>query len=103
MSFLVGSLAGAVATGGVYYGFSNLIQTRTAQHRTDLHRLSDTLVDASAGLPGPVPASKRIVERPFTTMLQARWNAHVAGAYATVGRWERRASEWTRRALYGQA
>ncbi|KAF8558685.1 hypothetical protein OG21DRAFT_1404774 [Imleria badia] len=102
MSFLVGSLAGAVATGGVYYGFSNLIQTRTTQHRTDLHALSGRLVDApSTTLPGPPPASARIVARPFTTMVQAQWNAHVASVYATVGGWERRASAWAHKVLYG--
>ncbi|KAI9567769.1 hypothetical protein HD554DRAFT_2023428 [Boletus coccyginus] len=102
MSFLVGSLAGAVATGGVYYGFSNLIQTRTAQHRNDLHALSGRLVDASATTPGPLPASARIVERPFTTMLQSRWNEHVATVFSTVGRWERQASDGAKKVLYGE-
>ncbi|KAF8128640.1 hypothetical protein EV363DRAFT_1170118 [Boletus edulis] len=103
MSFLVGSLAGAVATGGVYYGFSNLMQTRTAQHRHDLHHLATRLVDATATLPGPLPASKRIVEHPLKTMVQAQWNEHVASIYSTVGQWERDGSEWARKVLYGEA
>ncbi|KAH9834751.1 uncharacterized protein C8Q71DRAFT_766217 [Rhodofomes roseus] len=36
MSFLVGPISGALAAGGVYYGFSTMIQTRTEQHRTDV-------------------------------------------------------------------
>ncbi|KIJ16425.1 hypothetical protein PAXINDRAFT_113541 [Paxillus involutus ATCC 200175] len=102
MSFLAGSLAGALVTGGVYYGFSNLIQTRTAQHRSDLHVLSQRLIGASTIVPSPPPASTRITHRPFTSMLQSQWNEQVAGAFATVGRWERRASEWGRKLVYGE-
>jgi len=102
MSFLIGSLAGAVTTGGVYYGFSNLIQTRTAQHRDDLHTLSARLLGADTTIQGPAPASARIVERPFATMLQSRWNAHVANVFGTVGGWERKGSEWVHGMLYGE-
>ncbi|KAF8957528.1 hypothetical protein BDZ97DRAFT_104269 [Flammula alnicola] len=45
MSFLVGPVSGALVAGGVYYGFSNLIQTRTEQHIKDLHALSVRLVE----------------------------------------------------------
>ncbi|KAH0831223.1 hypothetical protein J3R83DRAFT_13802, partial [Lanmaoa asiatica] len=106
MSFLVGSLAGAVATGGVS---RFLISFRAyflpaARHDTySLHLLSEQLADASATIPGPLPASARIVERPFTTMLQSRWNEHVANVFSTVEGWERRASDWTRKVLYGEA
>ncbi|KAH7928879.1 hypothetical protein BV22DRAFT_1110251 [Leucogyrophana mollusca] len=103
MSFLVGSLAGALATGGVYYGFSNLIQTRTTQHRTDLHVLSERLVNASTIVPSPPPASMRISHRPFASLIQSRWNEEVAGLFASVGRWERRAEEWGRKVLYGDS
>ncbi|KAF9224882.1 hypothetical protein BS17DRAFT_801679 [Gyrodon lividus] len=102
MSFLAGSLAGAVVTGGVYYGFSTLMQTRTAQHRSDLHVLSERLISASTIIPSPPPASTRIAHRPFTAMLKFQWNEQVANTFATVGGWERRASEWGRKLLYGE-
>ncbi|KAF9238047.1 hypothetical protein BU15DRAFT_88487 [Melanogaster broomeanus] len=102
MSFLAGSLAGALVTGGVYYGFSNLMQTRTAQHRSDLHVLSERLVSASTIIPSPAPASTRITYRPFTAMVQSQWNEQIASAFATVGTWERRASDWGRKLLYGE-
>ncbi|KAG8216090.1 hypothetical protein J3R82DRAFT_8091, partial [Butyriboletus roseoflavus] len=68
-----------------------------------LHLLSERLVDASATIPGTLPASARIVERPFTTMLQSQWNEHVANVFSTVGKWERRASDWASKVLYGGA
>ncbi|KIJ64681.1 hypothetical protein HYDPIDRAFT_89906 [Hydnomerulius pinastri MD-312] len=102
MSFVAGSLAGALVTGGVYYGFSNLMQTRTAQHRGDLHVLSERFINATTTIPSPPPASTRITERPFAAMLQSRWNEEVAGVFAAVGKWERQASDWGRKLLYGE-
>ncbi|KAL4072138.1 hypothetical protein V8B97DRAFT_1503143 [Scleroderma yunnanense] len=102
MSFLAGSVAGALISGGVYYGFSSLMQTKTAQHRSDLHVLSERLVTASTIVPAPSPASTRIAHRPFITLIQSRWNEELASAFSAVARWERRASEWGRKALYGE-
>ncbi|KAH7910384.1 hypothetical protein BJ138DRAFT_1087763 [Hygrophoropsis aurantiaca] len=103
MSFLVGSLAGALTTGGIYYGFSNMIQTRTAQHRADLHTISDRLVNASSTIPSPPPASMRIAQRPLAELIESRWNDEVAGLFSYVGRWEQRAEEWGRKVLYGDS
>ncbi|OBZ76294.1 ATP synthase subunit gamma, mitochondrial [Grifola frondosa] len=77
MSFLVGPVSGVLVAGGVYYGFSTMIQTKTEQHRSDLHKLSRRLVDASANIPAPKPASERIAHRPFLSMLQSRWNTQL--------------------------
>ncbi|EGO01167.1 hypothetical protein SERLA73DRAFT_134424 [Serpula lacrymans var. lacrymans S7.3] len=101
MSFLVGSVAGALVTGGVYYGFSNLIQTRTEEHRVDMHSLSDRLTNASTLIPSPPPASTRITHRPFASLLQSRWNDEMAGLFRSIGTWEERAEDWGRNILYG--
>ncbi|KIM60505.1 hypothetical protein SCLCIDRAFT_1216785 [Scleroderma citrinum Foug A] len=102
MSFVAGSVAGALISGGVYYGFSNLIQTRTTEHRSDLHNLSERLVTASSVVPSPSPASTRIAHRPFLALIQSRWNEELASAFSAVTRWERHASEWGRKMLYGE-
>ncbi|KAI6026040.1 hypothetical protein EDC04DRAFT_228057 [Pisolithus marmoratus] len=101
MSFLAGSVAGALVSGGVYYGFSSLMQSKTAHLRADLHLLSERLVTASTIVPPP-PASTRIVHRPFLTLVQSRWNQEVASIFATLTRWEQHASEWGRKRLYGE-
>ncbi|KAH7883022.1 hypothetical protein F5I97DRAFT_168563 [Phlebopus sp. FC_14] len=102
MSFVAGSLAGAIVTGGIYYGFSNLIQTRTTRLRSDLHILSERLINASTVVPSPPPASARIAQRPFVSLLQSKWNEELAGVFAAVGKWERTASDWGRKILYGE-
>jgi altered-inheritance-of-mitochondria protein 5 len=38
MSFLLGTTAGALVAGGVYYGFSNLVHGRTVQHQAECVR-----------------------------------------------------------------
>jgi len=101
MSFLVGTLAGAVMTGGVYYGFSNLIHSRTAQHRADMAILTERLNNASTYVPTPPPASTHVRERPFASLVESRWNDEVAKLFASAGRWEQRATEWSRKILYG--
>ncbi|KAI6165307.1 hypothetical protein EDD17DRAFT_1472982 [Pisolithus thermaeus] len=99
MSFLAGSIAGAVVSGGVYYGFSSLMQSRCVV--VILHLLSERLVTASTVL-SPPPASTRVVHRPFLTLVQSRWNQEVASVFATVAKWEQHASEWGRKLLYGE-
>ncbi|KAI6002153.1 hypothetical protein EDD15DRAFT_2158442 [Pisolithus albus] len=105
MSFLAGSVAGAVVSGGVYYGFSTLMQSRyvvvTYFHASSLHSLSERLSSASTIVPPP-PASTRVVHRPFVTLVQSRWNQEVASIFATVAKWEQHASEWGRKLLYGE-
>ncbi|EPT03244.1 hypothetical protein FOMPIDRAFT_1047233 [Fomitopsis schrenkii] len=101
MSFLIGPVSGALAAGGVYYGFSTMIQTRTEQHRVDLHALSRRLVEADTIIPAPLPASERIHQRPFDTMLKHQWNIQVEALFHAVGDWDRRVVDWGRRVLYG--
>ena len=101
MSFLGGSLAGVVVAGGVYYGFSNLIHSRTAQHRGDMAILTDKLNNASTYVPSPPPASTYIRERPFGSLVESRWNEEVAKVFAGASRLEQRAAEWSRKLLYG--
>ncbi|KAH8080719.1 hypothetical protein BXZ70DRAFT_638299 [Cristinia sonorae] len=102
MSFLVGPLSGALVAGGVYYGFSNMIHSRTERHRVDLHRLSNELI-TSTPLPStaPAPASSRIVYQPFTSMLKHRWNAQVESLVKGARSWDENLGEWGRRWLYG--
>lgn len=77
-------------------------------HRTNmrsvfsLHSLSERLVTASSVVPSPSPASTRIAHRPFLALIQSRWNEELASAFSAVTRWERHASEWGRKMLYGE-
>lgn len=102
MSALVGPVAGALVAGGVYYGFSNLIQTRTEQHRRDLRVLSLRLSDAPAIPPNaPTSAAARIQEKPFTSLLQSRWNTQMESVFKSLGQWDERVADWGRESLYG--
>ncbi|KAI0649742.1 hypothetical protein C8Q79DRAFT_901519 [Trametes meyenii] len=101
MSFLVGTASGALVAGGVYYGFSSMISSRTQQHRVDLHHLSDRLVNASSDIPAPLSAAARIPQRPFTEMLQNSWNNQVEALFRRAGDLDKQVVEWARRTLYG--
>ncbi|KAF5384443.1 hypothetical protein D9615_003408 [Tricholomella constricta] len=122
MSILIGPVSGALVAGGashlhnflqhltatkrklgctqVYYGFSNLMHTRTEQHRADLHALSVRLVSTPT-TPAPPPAAARITHHPFSSMLKDRWNHELGALFAGFGSWDRRAVAWGRRVLYG--
>ncbi|KAJ7291933.1 hypothetical protein C8J57DRAFT_1274205 [Mycena rebaudengoi] len=101
MSFLLGPLSGALVAGGVYYGYSNMIQARTQQHIHDLHTLSVRLADAPALIIAPPSAAARVTPRPLRELVQARWNEEVAGLYKGVGRWEERVGAWGREIVQG--
>ncbi|KAI0772995.1 hypothetical protein BD413DRAFT_473850 [Trametes elegans] len=101
MSFLVGSVSGALVAGGVYYGFSSMISSKTQQHREDLHHLSDRLVNASSDIPAPVPAVDRIPQRPFTSELQNSWNHQLEALFRGAGNLDQKIIEWGRKTLYG--
>jgi len=100
MSFLVGTISGALVAGGVYYGFSNTIDTRTKKLNTDLHALSHRFRVDSAQLTTPT-ASDRITQRPFSTLMQSLWNQQVDALFNGVAEWDRRAVTWVRQVLYG--
>ncbi|KAL6304677.1 hypothetical protein BKA93DRAFT_732580 [Sparassis latifolia] len=101
MSILVGPAAGALVAGGIYYGFSSMMQSWTERHRSDLHTLSQRLLEAPSQVNAPPAASERITHHPFSSMLKGEWNAQVATLFRNVGEWNRRATEWGRRTLYG--
>ncbi|KAI0783246.1 hypothetical protein C8Q75DRAFT_726356 [Abortiporus biennis] len=101
MSFLIGPFSGALVAGGVYYGFSTMIQSSTEQHKKDLHRLSRRLLDASTEIPAPLPAVERIQRKPFLSMIQARWNSQLESVFKGFGQLDTRAVEWGKRVLYG--
>ncbi|KAI5114938.1 hypothetical protein M0805_000582 [Coniferiporia weirii] len=102
MSFLVGTLSGAVVAGGVYYGFSNLIKGQTETHRAEMHALAYKLVAPPAStVPASLPAADRVTHAPVRSLLQGRWNQEVEGVFRTVASWERGTSEWGRKWLYG--
>ncbi|KAJ7748423.1 hypothetical protein B0H16DRAFT_906983 [Mycena metata] len=101
MSFLLGPVSGALVAGGLYYGYSNMMQIRTQTHITDLHKLSVRLVETPALIMAPPSAATRVTPRPFSTLLQSRWNQEVASLFAGMREWDTRAQEWGKRLLYG--
>ncbi|KAH9993303.1 hypothetical protein BJV74DRAFT_770993 [Russula compacta] len=101
MSFIIGPLSGALVAGGIYYGFSNLIDSRTDRHRQDLHALSRRLITPPAEYDPPTPAAARIVMKPFTELIKQSWNDKIGGFYALTRKEGERASSWGRRVLYG--
>ncbi|KAH8112851.1 hypothetical protein DFH11DRAFT_1728202 [Phellopilus nigrolimitatus] len=102
MSFIVGTLSGAVAAGGVYYAFSNLIKSQTDAHRADMHALAHTLIAPPAStVPAPLPAAARIARSPVQSLLAGRWNEEIEGLFRKVGSWEKGVAELGRRWLYG--
>ncbi|KAI0752563.1 hypothetical protein C8Q80DRAFT_1146936 [Daedaleopsis nitida] len=101
MSFLVGTASGALVAGGVYYGFSSMMSTRTQRHRADMHHLSQRLVNAASDIPAPIPASQRIPERPFTAMLQSQWNTQIEALFRSTRALDQQVVEWGRKTLYG--
>ncbi|XP_006455170.1 hypothetical protein AGABI2DRAFT_194822 [Agaricus bisporus var. bisporus H97] len=98
----VGPVAGALVAGGVYYGFSNLIQTRTDQIRRDLHTLSSRLVDSPTAVIAPPSAAARISRHPWTSYAESQWNQEIAYLFAGVRDWDRKLSQWGRKVLYGE-
>ncbi|KAF7367154.1 hypothetical protein MSAN_00975100 [Mycena sanguinolenta] len=102
MSFLLGPVSGALVAGGLYYGYSSMMQTRTQTHIRDLHTLSVHLVETPALINAPHPAASRITPRPFSNLLQSRWNQEIASMYAGLREWDVRAMEWGKRLLYGE-
>ncbi|KAI0634571.1 hypothetical protein C8Q77DRAFT_1055426 [Trametes polyzona] len=101
MSFLVGTASGALVAGGVYYGLSSMISTRTQQHRVDLHHLSERLVNASSDIPAPTPAAARIPHRPFVSMLQNGWNNQIEALFRSTRDLDQQVMDWARKTLYG--
>ncbi|KAJ8072285.1 hypothetical protein PM082_015844 [Marasmius tenuissimus] len=103
MSFLIGPVSGALVAGGVYYGFSNLIQTRTRQISTDLHIQSIRLTETPTIIhDAPRSAASRVAEKPFTALLQAKWNQEMEGLFRWCRDADRRVVEWGRRTVYGE-
>ncbi|KAF9484067.1 hypothetical protein BDN70DRAFT_872966 [Pholiota conissans] len=101
MSFLIGPISGALVAGGVYYGFSNLMQTRTNQHIKDLHALSVRLVETPTLVQAPPPAATRIKPHPFTSEIKSQWNDEIAAVFKRIQSLDRTAVEWGRSLLYG--
>ncbi|KAK0202542.1 hypothetical protein DFS33DRAFT_1341027 [Desarmillaria ectypa] len=101
MSFLLGPVSGALVAGGVYYGFSNLIQSRTEQHHKDLHQLSVRLVETPNVVIAPPSAASRIAHRPFASLIHETWNGEVDAVYHWVRTSDKRLQEWGRKLLYG--
>jgi len=101
MSFIISSLSGALVAGGIYYGFSNLIELRTNRHREDLHALSRRLITPPAEHNPPPAAAARIVMKPFTELVKQSWNDKVGRLYALTRKEGERASSLERRVLYG--
>ncbi|KAJ7084952.1 hypothetical protein C8R44DRAFT_821768 [Mycena epipterygia] len=101
MSFLLGPVSGALVAGGLYYGYSNMIQARTEQHRKDLHTLSVRLVETPALIMAPPSAATRITPRPFASLVESRWNQQIASLFSGLGEWDTRVQDWGKKVLYG--
>ncbi|KAF9531067.1 hypothetical protein CPB83DRAFT_761943 [Crepidotus variabilis] len=100
MSF-VGPLSGALVAGGVYYGFSNLIHTRTEQHRKDLHLLSVRLVETPNLVQAPPSAATRVQPHPLSTEVKAQWNREVENLFRGFQNLDKSVVDWGRSLLYG--
>ncbi|KAJ3785940.1 hypothetical protein GGU10DRAFT_375340 [Lentinula aff. detonsa] len=112
MSFLLGPVSGALVAGGVYFGFSNLIQARTKELSTDLHIQSTLLLHSPT--PSwistyPSPAASRIEHKPFLSLLQAKWNEQVEKAFVWASQSDKHVSDaagefsqWAGRKLTGK-
>ncbi|KIK61205.1 hypothetical protein GYMLUDRAFT_199996 [Collybiopsis luxurians FD-317 M1] len=87
MSFLLGPVSGALVAGGIYYGFSNLMQSRQALSfnlRCSLHTQSYLLLNSPTPAwisTYPPPAASRIEHKPFISVMQASWNEHLEKAF----------------------
>jgi len=101
MSIFIGPISGALVAGGVYYGLSNLIQTRTEQHKKDLHALSVRLVDTPTVVQAPPSAATRIKPHPFTSELKSQWNNEIATLVSGIQNFDKTALNWGRSLLYG--
>ncbi|KAJ4483595.1 hypothetical protein J3R30DRAFT_1806081 [Lentinula aciculospora] len=112
MSFLLGPVSGALVAGGIYYGFSNLIQARTKQLSTDLHIQSTLLLHSPTPAwisTYPSPAASRIEQRPFLSQLQASWNEQLEKTFVWAGQADKHVSNaagelsrWAGRKLTGK-
>ncbi|KAJ7048287.1 hypothetical protein C8F01DRAFT_1192566 [Mycena amicta] len=91
MSFLLGPVSGALVAGGLYYGYSTVMQARTEQHRRDLHAISVRLVTTPALIAAPPPAASRIAPDTFSAVLKERWNAEIGGLVSGMRGLEERA------------
>ncbi|KAJ3844322.1 hypothetical protein F5878DRAFT_136583 [Lentinula raphanica] len=92
MSFLLGPVSGALVAGGIYYGFSNLIQTRTKQLSTDqstllLHSPTPAWISTY-----PSPAASRIERKPFLSLVQAGWNEQLEKTFVWAGQADKHVS-----------
>ncbi|OCH91192.1 hypothetical protein OBBRIDRAFT_792595 [Obba rivulosa] len=94
MSFVLGTISGTLAAGGVYYGFSNLISRRTEMHRADLHHISRRLLEVPVDIGAPPAASDRIVHHPFTSLMKEQWNAAIGSAFSGARELEQELSRW---------
>ncbi|KAJ3879003.1 hypothetical protein F5051DRAFT_404136 [Lentinula edodes] len=112
MSFLLGPVSGALVAGGIYYGFSNLIQARTMQLSTDLHIQSTLLLHSPTPAwisTYPSPAASRVEHSPFISLIQAGWNEQIEKAFVGVGQADKHVSNavgefrhWAGRKLAGK-
>ncbi|GJE93080.1 hypothetical protein PsYK624_092390 [Phanerochaete sordida] len=102
MSVLLGPISGAVIAGGVYYGFSTMIRTRTEQHIHDLHVLSTRLAEPGAPTHAPPSAFDRIEHRPFRVLLQSGWNHQVESMFRDARDFSTWAADWGRQKVYGE-
>jgi len=46
-------------------------------------------------------ASDRITQRPFSTLVQSRWNQQIDVLFKSVAGWDKHAAAWVRQVLYG--
>ncbi|KAF5350603.1 hypothetical protein D9756_008656 [Leucocoprinus leucothites] len=53
-------------------------------------------------LNAPPSAASRITSHPWSSYAESRWNQEIAYLFAGVREWDRRASEWGRKVLYGE-
>ena len=67
---------------------------------SSLHALSHRFEVDPTRLTTPT-ASDRIAQRPFSTLIQSRWNQQVGVLFKSVAEWDKRATAWVGQVLYG--
>ncbi|KAF9497504.1 hypothetical protein BDN71DRAFT_1504781 [Pleurotus eryngii] len=100
MSALIGPISGALVAGGVYYGISNLIHTRTEQQRKELYTLSVRLTETPTFVNAPPSAASRIEHRPSASLIKGKWNDEIDNLVAGLRSLDERAISYGKKLLY---
>jgi len=89
----VGVVSGAVVAGGLYYAFSNSIQSQTLKSRAQLQSLSQQLQSPLPPTPQTV-SNRQHVNQTFKGLLKQRWNEGLTTMFIRIHEWDRKVEDW---------